>query len=141
MSFGLDVRGVEALRVNLQKMERDARRRLIREASHTAAVDLQARIVENINSGPATGRPRGDGSRGSAAGEYPMADTNTLASMVDVDRTPHGASVVSRAEYSKALEYKPASRGGRPFMSRALNENKQRIHDVVNWAAVRLFGV
>lgn len=152
MGINVNVEGVEALRANLRRLEQQARRRLIREATHTAAVDLSSDIIRKINGAPATGRPRpvrrnkkgkvtGGGGFASAAGEYPMTDTATLVSMIDVERTNNGAAVISRAEYSAALEKKPAAEGGRPFMSRGLQENEQRIHAVVNWAAIQLFGI
>lgn len=141
MGINVNVEGVEALQANLQRLEQQARRRLIREATHTAAVDLSSDIIRKLNAPPATGRPRKRGGFSSAPGEYPMTDTGTLVSMIDVERTPIGAAVISRAEYSAALEMKPAARGGRPFMSRGLQENEKRIHDVVNWAAIQLFGI
>jgi hypothetical protein len=141
MSIRVDVQGLQELERNIERLSRQAHNRLVREATHTAAVDLQAIIVNEIREGPATGRPRKRGGQSSAPGEYPMQDTGTLAAMIDVERKVSGAEVVSRAEYSERLEFKDPARGGRPFMSRALHENEGRIRDVVNWAAVRLFGV
>jgi hypothetical protein len=141
MAIRADVSGVAELQANLRRMEAQARNRLIREATHTAALDLQRAVVDNIRSGPATGRPRQRGGVSSAPGEYPMQDTGVLGAMIDVERTLNGADVVSRAEYSEKLEFKDPAKGGRPFMARSLQENEARIHAVVNWAAARLFGI
>lgn len=141
MAIRADVSGVAELQANLRRMEAQARNRLIREATHTAATKLQEQIVRNIIEGPATGRARRKGGYSSAPGEYPMQDDAVLSAKIEVDRTLNGADVVSRAEYSEKLEFKDPAKGGRPFMARSLQENEQYIRDVVNWAAARLFGI
>lgn len=66
----------------------------------------------------------------SAPGEYPATDTGRLASSIGYEIATGGGydlSVVmfAAAEYAIPLELKPSSRGGRPFMSRAVDEEQR----------------
>jgi len=150
MTLTVDVEGLEVLRRKIDVLEKRIKRQVVQEATFAAATQVEGDIIAKIHGGPATGRPRGDGSIASAPGEYPMTDDGILAANINSDRIRNGAEVVSRAEYSEALEYKGTnpltmeytdpSRGGRPFMRRGLHENENRIHEIVTWAARRLLG-
>jgi hypothetical protein len=136
---GARVTGVADLQVEMQKIGQRFQRNVIREASHVAALDLERHIVTSINQGPATGKMRANGkSRASAPGEYPMTDMGILASSISTDRRNNGADVVARAPYAERLEFKDPARGGRPFMRRGLQENENRIYQIVLWAARRI---
>jgi phage gpG-like protein len=136
---GARITGVADLQVEMQKIGQRFQRKVIREASHVAALDLERHIVTSLNQGPATGKMRANGkSRASAPGEYPMTDMGILASSISTDRRNNGADVVARAPYAEKLEFKDPARGGRPFMRRGLQENESRIHQIVLWAARRI---
>lgn len=151
---GARITGVADLQVEMQKIGQRFQRNVIREASHVAALDLERHIVTSLNQGPATGKMRANGkSRASAPGEYPMTDMGILASSISTDRRNNGADVVARAPYAEKLEFadevarapyaerlefKDPARGGRPFMRRGLQENENRIHQIVLWAARRI---
>lgn len=136
---GARITGVADLQVEMQKIGQRFQRKVIREASHVAAMDLERHIVTSLNQGPATGKMRANGkSRASAPGEYPMTDMGILASSISTDRRNNGADVVARAPYAERLEFKDPARGGRPFMRRGLQENESRIHQIVLWAARRI---
>jgi hypothetical protein len=136
---GARITGVADLQVEMQKIGQRFQRKVIREASHVAALDLERHIVTSLNQGPATGKMRANGkSRASAPGEYPMTDMGILASSISTDRRNNGADVVARAPYAERLEFKDPARGGRPFMRRGLQENENRIHQIVLWAARRI---
>jgi phage gpG-like protein len=136
---GARITGVADLQVEMQKISQRFQRKVIREASHVAALDLERHIVTSINQGPATGKMRANGkSRASAPGEYPMADMGILASSISTDRRNNGADVTARAPYAEKLEFKDPARGGRPFMRRGLQENENRIYQIVLWAARRI---
>jgi phage gpG-like protein len=136
---GARITGVADLQVEMQKIGQRFQRKVIREASHVAALDLERHIVTSLNQGPATGKMRANGkSRASAPGEYPMTDMGILASSISTDRRNNGADVVARAPYAEKLEFKDPARGGRPFMRRGLQENENRIHQIVLWAARRI---
>lgn len=136
---GARITGVADLQVEMQKIGQRFQRKVIREASHVAALDLERHIVTSLNQGPATGKMRANGkSRASAPGEYPMTDIGILASSISTDRRNNGADVVARAPYAEKLEFKDPARGGRPFMRRGLQENENRIHQIVLWAARRI---
>lgn len=64
----------------------------------------------------------------SAPGEYPATDTGFLVASIgfETEDNPSMPEVVmfAGASYAIPLELKPSSRGGRPFMSRAVNEKK-----------------
>jgi hypothetical protein len=136
---GARITGVADLQVEMQKIGQRFQRNVIREASHVAALDLERHIVTSLNQGPATGKMRVNGkSRASAPGEYPMTDMGILASSISTDRRNNGADVVARAPYAERLEFKDPERGGRPFMRRGLQENENRIYQIVLWAARRI---
>jgi phage gpG-like protein len=136
---GARITGVADVQVEMQKIGQRFQRNVIREASHVAALDLERHIVTSLNQGPATGKTRANGkSRASAPGEYPMTDMGILASSISTDRRNNGADVVARAPYAERLEFKDPARGGRPFMRRGLQENENRIHQIVLWAARRI---
>lgn len=136
---GARITGVADLQVEMQKIGQRFQRKVIREASHVAALDLERHIVTSLNQGPATGKMRANGkSRASAPGEYPMTDMGILASSISTDRRNNGADVVARAPYAEKLEFKDPARGGRPFMRRGLQENENRIYQIVLWAARRI---
>ena len=86
-------------------------------------------VVTGISQGPATGEPRGDGSRASREGEYPMTDTGFLVSNINIslDNDGLGGSVDSNANYSEALEFGTSKMGARPFMQPSLEENRPKI--------------
>lgn len=152
---GARITGVAELRVELEKVSQRFQRKVIQEASHVAALDLERHIVTALNQGPATGRvythymfmkggklmqgrKRDTPHQASAKGEYPMTDMGVLASSISTDRRREGADVVARAPYAERLEFKDPARGGRPFMRRGLQENEGRIHQIVLWAARRI---
>ena len=86
-------------------------------------------VVTGISQGPATGASRGDGSRASKEGEYPMTDTGFLVNNININRDNDGlgGSVASNADYSEALEFGTSKMGARPFMQPSLDENKPKI--------------
>ena len=90
---------------------------------------VRTTVVTGISQGPATGTPRGDGSRASKEGEYPMTDTGFLVSNININRDNDGlgGSVASNADYSEALEFGTSKMGARPFMQPSLEENKPKI--------------
>ena len=126
-------------------------------ASTGIAVEaVKAHIVAGINSPPKTGRtyrkygPRRD-HRASRRGEWPAGDTGNLvrslyadveAGMLilpNLDAADLSMSVGlgedlmvvgivgAAADYAVPLEYKPISRGGRPFMRRGLAEARPEV--------------
>lgn len=69
----------------------------------------------------------------SAPGEYPAADTGRLMGSIHdpqevfVSATQVAIDIDVNAEYAAPLEFKPAERGGRPFMGRAADEEAPAI--------------
>jgi len=57
-----------------------------------------------------------------------MSDTGRLAGSIRVEPMHDGADVVAggsvEVNYAAALEFKPSSKGGRPYMRRALHESE-----------------
>ena len=96
---GARITGVAELRIELEKVSQRFQRKVIQEASHVAALDLERHIVTALNQGPATGRvythymfmkggklmqgrKRDTPHQASAKGEYPMTDMGVLASSI-----------------------------------------------------------
>lgn len=91
-------------------------------------------IKASIQKGPATGKvyhrygPKRI-HQASARGEYPATDTGRLVASIgfendDVLLRP-GVIIFANAAYAMPLELKPSSKGGRPFMSRAIRERQE----------------
>lgn len=86
---------------------------------------------------------RGRPHQASAKDEYPAADTgnlmrsiHTLGGKVAASGETYQNGVAAAAEYARPLEYKPPERGGRPFLRRALAENRDDIRESAE-AAIR----
>lgn len=105
----------------------NATERIVKELIFKAVILVEKDVKIGINTGPATGRLRRDGSRASAEGEYPMADTGELASKISFDIRGNTGIVTSSAPYSKHLEYGTQNMRARPFMFPSLEKNRRRI--------------
>ena len=106
-----------------------------RDGLNTIGLVTTNHMKSSLQRGPKSGRvyelyqPRRT-HQASAPGEYPATDTGRLAGSIGYEITTAGAydlSVVmfANAEYAIPLEMKPSSRGGRPFMSRAVDEKQE----------------
>lgn len=130
----IDDRPFQRLSARFDEIGRDAIKEA-RKAAQRAAVEVQGRAVEGINSGPATGNPRPLSNRvasstASAPGEYPMADRGTLAQSIRVERRTNGADVVAGAAHAVPLEFGTRHMEPRPFLSRALQEKEDEIAEI-----------
>ena len=101
--------------------------KLIKQLVYRATSLVEKYVKIGINTGPASGKKRRDGSRASAPGEYPMADTGELASKVSFDIRGNTGIFTSSAPYSKHLEYGTQNMKARPFMFTSLEKNRRRI--------------
>ena len=94
----------------------------------TLAIHREA--VRGIQRGPASGRfykssVSNAQHQASAIGEYPMSDSGYLASMIKFELPIKGTAkpvgvVGTNVPYGAILELKAPSRGGRPWLSRAI---------------------
>lgn len=130
----IDARPFQRLAARFDEIGRDAIKEA-RKAAQRAAVEVQGRAVDGINSGPATGNPRPLSNRvaastASAPGEYPMADRGTLAQSIRVERRTNGADVVASAAHAVPLEFGTRHMEPRPFLSRALQEKEDEIAEI-----------
>jgi phage gpG-like protein len=107
---------------------------------------LRNYIVDHIHTGTRTGRiyrkykPWYRVHQASAKGEYPKSDTGRLvASIAPPDREWLKATIGSNLNYAEYLETKSEDHGGRPFLSRALNENQDMIDRELLSALSRIF--
>ena len=115
----------------LKKLEKLLKKR---QAEVLVALEQGAILVEStakkmVQKGPASGAIRSDGSQASAPGEAPMADKGILAGgiVTDINLKTAEAFVISRAAYSKALEYGTKNMEPRPYMVPALEKNQKAI--------------
>ena len=93
---------------------------------HGFAAGVHRRAIEGIQSG-GTGRvyEMSDPQRthtASSIGDYPATDTGRLVSSIGLDLQEDSAAVYSNVDYARDLELKDPQRGGRPWLSRAWNE-------------------
>ena len=66
----------------------------------------------------------------SASGEYPASDEGMLVNKITTQLSTDQLSgeVISRAEYSYALEFGTRKMGARPFMQPSLEQNRPKIY-------------
>jgi len=139
------IEGLRELKANLNKLSREVRVKVQREATKEAAVELIADISNHINGDTPSGRVRGaqsggtgetsgigpadpnSGSRRSAPGQYPHTEHGGLVGKLTTRARGFGTSVVSGVSYAVPLEFKDPAKGGRPYMSRGLQENENKI--------------
>lgn len=95
---------------------------------HDFAIGVHRRAVEGIQSGGSgITYEKFDPHRfhqASARGEYPASDTGRLASSVGLDLQKNKAAVFSNLRYARELEIRDPYRGGRPWLTRAWNEER-----------------
>ena len=129
-----------------------------RRLVQTIANDVRNAAIESITQGaPAgiyyTGRGKGlPNHRASAPGQPPASDTGNLANqiIIQVDSDGLGASIISRAKYSNALEFGATNTTtgalieARPFMAPAAEQArakaKRKGHTILRARGVRRGG-
>lgn len=89
--------------------------------------------VRGIMQGNKTGRVYRRGNvvhQASASGEYPASDEGMLVNKITTQLALDQLSgdVISRAEYSYALEFGTRKMGARPFMQPSLEQNRPKIY-------------
>lgn len=125
--------GLDVVRNRLNEIARDVEGEARTKGVRRAALKILNRAKRGIQKGPATGEPRSSkgrsgASRASAKGQWPMSDTGRLAGSLRVQPTHNGADIIVggsvEVNYAAAVEFKPKSKGGRPYMRRALHESE-----------------
>lgn len=152
MAVRLVVDGSEQVGAWLKGLDAEVKARVVK-AVNSGANAIRNDVVDNIRNGEKTGRMYGD-HQASAPGEAPATDTGELISGVsfEIDSDGFGASVISRAPYSLALELgtsgnrsigkedKIALQGPgfgdghiepRPFMLPAFEKNREAIQEAI----------
>jgi len=126
MKIDIDLKGMDKALADLRRTSERAE-----QAVYDHVLDLaklaHATAVRGISSGPASGQVYGKRRhRASAPGEYPMQDTGRLAGNIEMEPPTSGerpvAYVGTSLGYGAYLELKPSSKGGRPWLSRAVRE-------------------
>ena len=104
--------------------------KLIKQTVDKATRQVQNHAKIKIQSPPKSGATYIRGGvthKSSAEGEYPATDTGFLVSNITYAVRDFVGRVTSSAPYSKYLEYGTMDMRPRPFMSRALEENRRKI--------------
>ena len=100
-----------------------------------AAEVIRTRAVKGIQSGPASGAPRADGSRASAPGEFPMTDTGSLVSSVFTSIRKSGRRVIafvgSDIVYAKFLEFGTRRMAARPWLQPSFDEVEDQVRAII----------
>jgi HK97 gp10 family phage protein len=143
--FAVIIKGVDRLKAKAGQMAKrleGARRKAIRVGAYMIHKTAQERILPEGKTGVTYTlyRPKREHTA-SAPGESPASDRGGLRRglIVVMDAEGAGASIVSRADYSKALEF--GSRGDpsrnipplapRPFMGPAFEQNRAAIAQLI----------
>ena len=105
----------------------------IEDAVTVTAVNVQAKAIRRIQSGPATGRVykskvSGRSHQASAPGESPMSDSGALASSIYRDQEGTTAYVGSPLVYSVYLEFGTSKMKPRPFLFPSLESERADFH-------------
>jgi phage gpG-like protein len=98
---------------------------LLVETLNDIVDDTQQEATRGIDRGPASGQPRGDGSRASAPGEYPMSDTGRLAGnieTIEATRSNIQAKVGTNIIYGAYLEFGTSKMAARPWLQRSFRQ-------------------
>jgi HK97 gp10 family phage protein len=147
MRVSTRITGGDKIAAQMRQMSRESRIHIKQEITR-GALTVEASAKRLVQRGPATGAvvtkysPRRV-HQASAPGEAPATDTGTLASSIHakVDSDGFGAEVEAAAEYAAALEFGTSTMAPRPFLLRALNENRKqivkRVQDALRRAARR----
>lgn len=136
--IGLKVEGAEDVARQIGQRGADARVALVK-GLFAAAMIVRNAAVKGIQKGPKSGkvyRRKSVKHRASAPGEFPASDTGNLARSIHhlVDPALLEGRVEASAKYAIPLEYKPPERGGRPFLTRAYDENVEAMTAVIGKA-------
>ena len=135
------IKGIPELIQSLRKMGKDVEGATARAITESL-LHLDRHIKQNIQHGGRSGiiykRGKNITHQASAPGEYPKTDTGELISranfklgIIERNRNRVRGEIGSAAPHAKYLEYKPAASGGRPWLSRALREQKKAIENII----------
>lgn len=133
--IGLKIEGADDVVRSLGSQRAHLRAALVR-GLFKAAMIVRTAAVKGIAKPPKTGRIYRRGNvehQASAQGEYPAGDTGNLMRSIHhiVDPLKLEGRVEASAKYAIPLEFKPPERGGRPFLTRAYEENIDNIRAVI----------
>jgi hypothetical protein len=139
----IQVDGTQAVINELNAKPAETRRALVAALWGSGTLVRNA-AVNGIRKGPKSGRWYKRGGvrhRASAQGEYPAADTGTLMKSIDVevDEMALHVDVGTSLAYGKILELKDPAHGGRPWLSRAWDETKDKVAAAIVTALGRVF--
>jgi len=116
----MPMKGAKKHLARLRKLAGPEATRIGGAVAYEGADTIRAEAHRLVSAGSVSGR----GHVPSAEGEPPNRDTGTLqANFETVQTGPASAEFRSNAPYAAALEFKPGSRGGRPYV-RPARDNK-----------------
>ena len=138
---------MDSLKLKLEKLPKDIALE-VRKAVNVGAFMVQKEAIKMIKrrtQGRVYARGKGKGKRrkfhvASTPFGPPNTDTGNLWKNIKVTRSTGAVSggvtafVVSKAEYSKALEFGTSKMKRRPFMNPALNRSKKKIKALIQEA-------
>tara|TARA_Y100001937_G_scaffold127895_1_gene201558 strand:- start:15101 stop:15526 length:426 start_codon:yes stop_codon:yes gene_type:complete len=126
-------KNVAQLRKNLHK-RMDFVEKNVLKVLNSSALLVEGSAKESIQRGPKTGKTYRRGNvvhQASAEGQAPATDTGFLVSNITHQFAKKGktmaSKVLSKANYSKFLEFGTRNMGERPFLQPALEKNKAAI--------------
>lgn len=143
MAVSVQVTGAKEIKLRYQKLPRSVIRQVDAEIGRLL-VAMDSNVKQTIQTGGRSGRVykrRTVTHRASAPGEPPKTDTGKLVAgfVFKTKRTINGVvgDLMNKTNYAKYVEYKPKSRGGRPFMRPLFNKFLPRIRKQIDAAIKR----
>lgn len=143
MSVG--ILGSKALIKNLKKAK-DAANKAAEQEVNRARLAVETTAKQLIARGPKTGNiyPRGGGKfhQASAPGQPPATDTGTLVSSIESKIEIHRPGVASAVvwtekDYGKFLEFGTKDIEPRPWLTPAVEQNRERFPEALGKAVIR----
>ncbi len=129
MTAGVEVLGVGRLKTRLSskatELQKNLRAALVK-AGNLVAGTAKKKILRDPHTGEIYGNHQA-----SAPGESPANDLGNLARGIKVVKEADFVLVVSTAEYSAALEFGTKNIAPRPFLGPSLQENKEKIKELL----------
>ena len=126
-------------RVNInQQLAGRISQQALQKGIRAATIEAERLVIDDLSK-PGKGEVRRDGSRASAPGDPPAADTGRLRQSVSSEVTTTATEVVGKvsanAEYAAHLEIGTESIAPRPFMSRLLTVHLDRVLNAFRFGA------
>ena len=138
--MSLKITGIEELKANFAQMSKKYGEGVARATAQGAQLvrSTAIRSIQQKSNGETVTRYRSGGRSyshvASKPGDPPNTDTGALVRSINVEIRPDGTFVGTTLEYAPFLEFGTARMAERPFLNPALEQNKNKIRQLIEQA-------